>query len=137
MRLPWRYKLTTIHVVVRVVLVRLGLWALPYATVRRMIDRASRPRAVRVADVPAYRKRVLQCVAAVANRLLGSKPCLTQALVAQWLLGQTGFSTDLKFGVATGEKGLEAHAWLEKNGQVILGGHTSPFRYATLHPVSS
>lgn len=136
LRLPWRHKLTAVHVTARIAAVRFALSTLPYATVKRAIDRLSRPRSVHLSDVGAYRKRVLQCITSVARNTLGAKPCLTQALVAQWMLGRTGFATDLKFGVSVGEEGFEAHAWLEKDGRVLLGGSASPHRYTTLQPVT-
>ncbi len=48
--------------------------------------------------------------------------CLTQALTTQALLAQIGHPTDLKIGVAKSIEGkLEAHAWLESRGEIVIG----------------
>ncbi len=59
--------------------------------------------------------------------------CLKKALVLSWLLGRRGIATTLRIGVARREGDLTAHAWLELNGQVILGLPGSN-RYAPLFP---
>ncbi len=48
--------------------------------------------------------------------------CLPQALVGHRLLGRKGFDVQLKIGVLKnrGDR-LTAHAWLEYQGQVMLG----------------
>ena len=48
--------------------------------------------------------------------------CLAKALTTQVLLARRGCDCDFKIGVAKteGDK-LEAHAWIEKEGQVIMG----------------
>ena len=49
--------------------------------------------------------------------------CLTRALAAHLLLARSGHESRLHIGVARDERGaFEAHAWLERNQQVILGG---------------
>jgi hypothetical protein len=49
-----------------------------------------------------------------------------QGLAAEQLLAQTGHTATLCIGVArsngAGEKRLSAHAWIEHNGEVVLGG---------------
>jgi hypothetical protein len=74
-------------------------------------------------------------VEAVGRRLLGDKPCLTQALVAQRLMSQGGYDSVLRLGVAKDGRELLAHAWLERGGRVIIGGSASPERYTPLAPV--
>ena len=61
-------------------------------------------------------------VSAAARRVPGAT-CLTQALALQALLRREGHDATLKLGVARGELGaLEAHAWLESGGRVVIGG---------------
>ncbi len=47
--------------------------------------------------------------------------CLKKALVLSWLLGRRGTQTEVRIGVAREEGRLKAHAWLDYDGQVILG----------------
>ena len=74
----------------------------------------------------------LWAVHAVARRVLPEKPCLTQALAARTLLRRLGVDTQLRLGAARdGERGFRAHAWLEHDGDVVMGrmhaGHYVPF----------
>jgi len=49
--------------------------------------------------------------------------CLATALVAQAIMQQYGFDAKLRIGVRRdGNGAFGAHAWLEQNGAVIVGG---------------
>jgi hypothetical protein len=54
--------------------------------------------------------------------------CLNKALVLSWLLARRGTQAEVRIGVARHEGRLKAHAWLDHNGQVILG-HQELERY--------
>ena len=59
--------------------------------------------------------------------------CLTQALAAQVLFSRYRHAADLKIGVAKGDAGgLEAHAWLEHGGRVVIGNVRDLGRYVPL-----
>ena len=59
----------------------------------------------------------------VVSRAVPGATCLTQALAAQLLLARRGCPSRLKIGVArTPDARLRAHAWLESDGLVVLGG---------------
>lgn len=59
-----------------------------------------------------------------ASRLVPAPTCLVQALAAAWMLRGAGYEPTLYIGVATGEEGFKAHAWLECDGRVLIGGET-------------
>jgi hypothetical protein len=82
----------------------------------------------------AYRHEVTWAASRVGARMLPKRPCLTQALVAQFFLWRRGdTSTSLHIGVTKGDDGqLLAHAWLERGGRVIIGGAGSPEQYKRL-----
>jgi hypothetical protein len=108
--------------------IRLGLRVLPF----RALSRALGALAIR-SDVTARRspERIAWAVGAASRRLPGTL-CLSQALAAQVLLARGGHSASLRIGVATvGDCKLEAHAWLESEGQVVFGGDDL-HRYAAL-----
>lgn len=135
-RLSWRDKLTAAYVSVLVVGVRVALQVLPYRTVHRLLRFGARDvSSAGAEELHARRQRTVRTVAATSRRLLGDKPCLTQALVAQRLLRRQGFETDLRIGVTKDGDELLAHAWLERDGRVILGGRSSRTRYTPLTPV--
>jgi hypothetical protein len=61
--------------------------------------------------------------------------CLKEALALSWLMSRRGIATTLRIGVARRHGTLDAHAWLEHNGRIILGG-TGADAYAPLTPLS-
>lgn len=69
-------------------------------------------------------RRLLWAVGAAARRVMPQRPCLTQALTARILLARRGaHPTTLQIGVARSDDGsLAAHAWLERNGTILIGG---------------
>jgi transglutaminase superfamily protein len=57
------------------------------------------------------------------SRAVPGATCLTQALAAQVLLSRRGYASRLRIGVAHAPgDGLRAHAWLESDGLIVLGG---------------
>ena len=71
-------------------------------------------------------------MAAAGRRIPGGSNCLVQALAAAVLLGRHGYSSRLRLGVARAPDGrLEAHAWVERDGKLLLGGPRVE-RYAPL-----
>ena len=51
--------------------------------------------------------------------------CLPQAMAAQWMLRRRGVSSTLVFGVRRGNpqnRELEFHAWLDAEGECVVGG---------------
>jgi len=68
----------------------------------------------------------------LASRLHPLDPtCLKKALVLYALLTRIGFDLQLLIGATKIEGKLDAHAWLEHQGRVILGG-LGHERYSTL-----
>ncbi len=87
-------------------------------------------RGARVSPAP---QRVTWAVAAAGRVLPRARTCLTQAIAAQILLARYGLSTQLCFGVVLREPAnLLAHAWLEHEGRILIGGEGSE-GYVRLH----
>jgi hypothetical protein len=106
-----------------VLAVRIVLWILPSATILRIVRRSSDVHAPE--RTPARRppaERVTWAVEAVSRRIPRAT-CLTQALSAQFLLRRFGYDSRLCLGVARTPRGeFRAHAWLERDGSVLIGG---------------
>lgn len=136
----WADKVLLVRAFALVCAVRAGLSVLPYRTVQRLVGCSLLPHRSEPGSPQHERssqRRVVNSVEAVGRRLLGDKPCLTQALVAQRLMRQRGYDSVLRIGVAKDGGELLAHAWLERAGRVIIGGGASPVRYKPLAPVQS
>ena len=73
----------------------------------------------------------------VASRFVPRATCLAQGLAAQLLLSRQGYRARLYIGVAKDEnERLEAHAWLEAQGRIVVGGKSVDLsRFAPLPPL--
>jgi hypothetical protein len=82
-------------------------------------------------STPQYRLRAAWAAHAVGRRLLPERPCLTQALVLQYLLLRRRDDTaELHIGVTKSQdEDFQAHAWVERDGQVLIGGTNAPKKY--------
>lgn len=138
-----------IRVAFWVIIVRAALALCPYKTVEAWLERraASRAGDRRVhkpiersngIDSANHTKRLrLWATRAVSSRLLGSRPCLTQALVGRYLLALIGERATLRFGGTLGEnRRFAAHAWLEdEDGAILLGGGDARTQYTPFQPL--
>jgi hypothetical protein len=127
--LPAAERQRLLHAAITVATVRLVLLVLPFRWVRAQVDTrklALRPRG----EVPAG--RWAWAVQVAARRIPGAT-CLTQALALQWLLARAGHNASIRMGVAKdGARGFEAHAWVESNGEILLGGDEPPDRFVPI-----
>lgn len=73
---------------------------------------------------PITVSRIVWAVTTAAWYFPTACACLPQALAAQVLLGRRNHPAEVKIGVtkAEGQVTLEAHAWLECEGRIVLGG---------------
>jgi transglutaminase superfamily protein len=116
---------------------RLGLWLLPFQTVRRLLASmtgATTP--LHDIEQPSI-ERIAWAVAA-ASQYIPKATCLTQAMATQVLLEWQGHAARLCIGVARGDVGqFQAHAWVECQGRVVIGGTDAPSRFTPLPPLES
>ncbi|HEY0606522.1 MAG TPA: lasso peptide biosynthesis B2 protein [Herpetosiphonaceae bacterium] len=107
--------------------IRVALWLLPFRVVHRLL---ARPQGAS----PRFSIEQIGWAVAIAGVYLPRATCLPQALAAQVLLRRNGHAADLKIGVARDERGrLEAHAWVESAGRIVIGGSASTVaRYTPL-----
>lgn len=100
--------------------IRLGLWLLPFKTMRRIVSKLAQPTGTPVGwPLPQQ----IAWAVTVTSRRVPKATCLTQALVTQVLLGRYGYPSTLRLGVGLSETGqFQAHAWVESNGTVVIGG---------------
>jgi len=67
-----------------------------------------------------------------ASRRMGGATCLAEAAVAYTMLRRHGHDPQLRIGVRQGESVLEAHAWVECDGTVVMGELPEMTGYAML-----
>lgn len=108
--------------VLLIVVVRVGLWLLPSRTIVRVLRRLDAPKPNERSGQAVPLKVIVWAVNAAARRV-PKATCLTQALSARVLLRWFGYEARLCLGVAhNNDRSLRAHAWLEREGRVVLGG---------------
>lgn len=113
-------------------LMRLAIAVLPFRAVprlaRALVALPPRPRR------PLPPEPVLWAVQAAGHRFFRRNPCLTEAFTALVLLWRAGRAARLRIGVSRNPSTptLMAHAWLESEGRIVIGGTRSPGRYAPL-----
>lgn len=122
LRLPVTQKRLLLEAVVLLEAIKLGMLVLPFATVRRLLTLAERPTVGgREAAHPAF--VVARAVEVSSHHAPGLKTCLAQALAVRVMLVRRGHRAVLRIGVAKVTEGeLEAHAWVESGGRIVIGG---------------
>jgi hypothetical protein len=114
--------------------IRVGLWLLPLGTVRRLLTRAGAMGPMARGRGPP-KDRILWAVA-TAQCVVPRVTCLSQALATHILLVRSGYPAQVRIGVAKTDRGrLEAHAWVEGDGQILVGDVAGLSRYVRLPPL--
>jgi len=108
-------------------LVRVGLWILPVRVMLRTANRAPW-RGLRD-KVPAPR---IAWAIRLACRYVPRATCLVRALAGQAVMAWHGHACVVTVGVALRKGRFGAHAWLESEGQVLLGDSQEREQYAPI-----
>jgi hypothetical protein len=111
----------------------IALAALNYCSLRgaRRVLAWLRPLALAFSGRPAD-ARVVWALTARGRWLGGGSTCLGRALVAEVLLKTIDRPLTVVIGVAAGAGGLRSHAWIERNGHVLIGGDDARRQYVPL-----
>jgi len=76
---------------------------------------------------PQTTGRIAWAITVAARCIPGSK-CLVQAIAGRNLLARCGVRSTIHIGVAKDSRNwLSAHAWVEAEGQTVIGGDTTAF----------
>jgi hypothetical protein len=116
-----------LHTVLLVAFLRVALCLLPFGRVNDYLARRAKRRPIRQ-DLAT--SRLVWAVRTAAARIPRAT-CLTQALAAKYQLERYGRSPQLHLGVAKENGRFLAHAWLECDGETVLGGEIAD-RYVPL-----
>ncbi len=98
-----------------------GDWQLlPFSTLRKLLYRF---RSILGRGEKEFSEDRLVWSVGVVSRYIPKATCLAQAITTQLLLQQAGHQACLHIGVTEAEEGgLKAHAWVESQGKVLIGG---------------
>src|SRR5208283_5512393 len=116
-----------LHTVLLVAFLRVALCLLPFCRANDYLARRAKRRPIRQ-DLAT--SRLVWAVRTAAARIPRAT-CLTQALAAKYQLERSGHCARIHIGVAKENGQFRAHAWLECEGEVVLGGGVTD-RYARL-----
>lgn len=108
-----------------VAVVRLGLTILPYSVLRRL--RGIILRAATAIAKPARDPEELASAVRIAARHIPRATCLTQAIALYVMLERRGITSRVVVGVAQRNGRLAAHAWVDTDGTVLIGGDTTSY----------
>jgi len=126
-RLPAADRALLVRAAASLLGVRLAMAVMPFRRVERLVGLTW---AVDETRAPVPRERLVWAVT-VASRLVPSARCLAQALVLKGLLERHGYPACLRMGFARDEGDtVSGHAWVECQGQVVLGGGPLLSRFA-------
>ncbi|BAZ65659.1 MAG: lasso peptide biosynthesis B2 protein [Pelatocladus maniniholoensis HA4357-MV3] len=110
---------------------RLGLWLLPFRTLLKLLARISQPVHPQTTNQVSIRK-IVWAVNVASRYMLGVK-CLARALTTQVLMNRYKHPCQLRIGVAKDNSGiLEAHAWIEHQGKIVIGNLSDLSRFIPL-----
>jgi hypothetical protein len=124
LNLPHAKQMLLIQVVALLGAIRLGVWLVPFGTIRRVLGRIARRGSLNSSaeEEATAIARVVQAVETAGRHCPAIATCLTQALAAHVLIGRAGYQSDLRIGITRDDRGkFVAHAWLENNGKVLIG----------------
>jgi hypothetical protein len=129
----WQERAALLRATGLLVVARLALRALP---LRKVLAWASPPADRSTPPQERGLQRLIWAVDVVGWRLFPRNPCLTQAIAVQRLLRRRGYPAELRIGVRKGEDAsLDAHAWVESGGEVVIGGRGLADDHIPLPPI--
>jgi len=143
MRLRWCDRTALLKTYLLLTSIRLGLWLLPFQGLRKLLDCISRPSHPAGQPLeswpnlpqpnPQQMHRRMQMIHLCCRYLPGHVKCLARALTAQVILRRHHHPCQLRIGVAKNPRGqLDAHAWVELKGEVVMGQVDDLGRYTMM-----
>lgn len=135
--LPFGLKRLFIQTYLLVWIIRLCLWIFPFRKLNNWLSYFEIGKTVKNNNNWVTVEEVVRSVR-FCSRYVPLATCLTQALAARALLYSNGQSCQLKIGVdKRKDNKLAAHAWLEIEGQIIIGKVSRHKRFKVLTPSPS
>lgn len=129
-RLPWSDQSLLCRAAFRMSLASLAVRLLPFSWWRSRLD--PRPPSRPSQHGNDQVNRIVWAVEVAARHVPGAT-CLVQSIVGAEMLRQAGHQAGIHMGVnGRPEQALRAHAWVESEGRILLGGERSASQYIPL-----
>jgi hypothetical protein len=130
-RLNWAAKQLFLYTFLLLIGIRLGLRFLNFAQLQRLTDRLG---SMYHPNPSQYTLTGIVWAVNLSTKFMpGGAKCLARALTTQILMQQQSYIGEICIGVAKGDRGnLEAHAWVEVQGNVVIGWLPDLARYKPL-----
>jgi len=112
--------------------VDLGLRTVSYTRLQRMVEKACRGCPEHGTDKNDVIRQTWQMVEIASRNHLYAMTCLRRSLTLQWVLARNDIPTAMRFGVNKENDLLNAHAWLEYDGDPIGEPEALTERYLVL-----
>jgi Transglutaminase-like superfamily len=129
LRMSWGDRFRILITFILLAMIRLGLWLLPFQMLVQGLEKFGRLASPSLSISISH----IVWMVNVSSRYMPGVKCLARALTTKVLLNRYGYSSELRIGVAKNEQGeLEAHAWVEYQGKVIVGGLSTLSRFVPL-----
>ena len=116
--------------------IRLALWLFSFNFVRRRLGDLSTVWTRHPVGQPVSVALVAGAVAIAGRYTPGTARCLVRALTTQALLDHYGYPHQLHIGVMKNDLSVEAHAWIEYQGRVVVGGLDNLQEFKPLVPLA-
>lgn len=117
-------------------LIKIGLWLLPFQKLRQLLAKISQDSQKSQEIERPTLEKIVTAVNISSRYIPGGVMCLARALTTQVLMTQHGYSPQLRIGVVKNEAGkLEAHAWVESQGHIVMGYLRDLSRFTPLPPL--
>jgi Transglutaminase-like superfamily len=102
-------------------MIRMGLFVLPFKSLLTLVNNMKLTNSVRHTNNRILSNRITWAIEK-ASRYVPFTTCLSKAFALQVLFSKQGYSSFLRIGISKNEnEQLEAHAWVECKGQVVMG----------------
>lgn len=132
-KLSWQQRRALLYALLIINVIRLSLWFFSFGMIRQQLKTVLSRWVCSPQTEKISVAFIVQAISIAANYSPGKVKCLARALTAQLLLNRYGYSHNFHIGVTKNEsQELEAHAWIEYRGQVIVGELSNLNQFRTL-----
>lgn len=131
--LSWTNQWLLVQSMFWLISIKLGLYIFQFQTLRDVLAKASQKKGYLGEPVPNSIERVVWSIEFSSRYLPVFINCLPKALAAQVMLSQRGQNVEVIIGARRNQLGqLQAHAWVEFQGKVIVGNINNLSQFSRL-----